>query len=239
MKTIKKTRDPDPFPFIHDCNIVLSSLKLNLCFSNRPTKRVERKSVGKQDERKRNTNKEQRLHNHEFSLRSGDLKDINYYLKEDLDTSSEFDDYEISPSIFPSKKKHTKMEYSSKKGTQVLKEEAKKRAIKREIHDKKRTPHFKFEEREVASHHMPTHRMSTSSYDDHDDGNPYDMKIDVDILSESFNKLTSFNKLFFSERSLKGEDGSVGVSRCSNTVNKKKDKVKKLFQGMKRRLSIQ
>lgn len=165
---------------------------------------------------------------HEFSLRSGNLKYINYYLREDLDNSSDFDDYEIGPSIFPSKKKQTELEYSNnKKDTQELKKEAKKRAMKREIHDKKKTPQLKTEERETASPHM-----SLSSFD-HYDCDEYDMKVDVDILNESLDQSTSsFSKLYLSNRSL-SDNPPVVVTRTSST-----EKMKKLFKGMKRRLSM-
>ncbi|GFH56539.1 predicted protein [Chaetoceros tenuissimus] len=195
-------------------------------------KHVERISGSKKDVKKKQATKQehpkQQMHHkpHEFSLRSGELKDINYYLREDLDNSSDFDDYEIGPSIFPSKKKQTELEYSNKKkDTQELKKEAKKRAMKREIHDKKKTPQLKTEEGETASPHM-----SLSSFD-HYDCNEYDM-IDVDILNESLDQSTSsFSKLYLSNRSL--SDNPPVVARTSSN-----EKMKKLFKGMKRRLSM-
>ena len=139
------------------------------------TKCVERMShAGKKDGKKKQVTKQERskqqLHHitskpHVFSLSAGDLKDINYYLQEDLDNCSDnssdcddCDDYEIGPSIFPSKKKQTEMEYSTNKkkdDPKVLKQEAKKRAIKREMHGKKKTPQLKTKEerRDFLSSH--------------------------------------------------------------------------------------
>lgn len=214
------------------------------------TKRVERMShAGKKDRKKKQATKQERstkqqLHHttskpHEFSLSAGDLKDINYYLQEDLDNSSDhsfdcddYDDYEIGPSIFPSKKKQTEMEYSTnkKKDPKVLKQEAKKRAMKREMQVKKKTPQLKTKEGEISSHHMASRHTSLLSCDYHnnDDDEYHGMKVDVDILNESLGKSSSsFSKLYLSSRP------PVVVERTSST-----EKMKKLFKGMKRRLSM-
>lgn len=156
--------------------------------------------------------------------------------KEDLDHSCDDDDYGISSFVFPSSKmKQRELEYNIQKDTQVLKQEAKKRAMKRDLHNKKKTIHqFKTEETEMRSHHM-----SASSYNDHDYGskNDYDMKVDVDILNESLGQSSSsFSKLYFSTNQ---DDVQVKVAtNVSSDAIKKKDKMKKLFQGMKRRLSM-
>lgn len=209
------------------------------------TKHVERMShAGKKERKKKQATKQERskqqLHHtskpHEFSLSAGDLKDINYYLEEDLDNSSDissdcddYDDYEIGPSIFPSKKKQTEMEYSTnkKKDPKVLKQEAKKRAMKRDMQVKKKTPQLKTKEEEISSHHSHTSLLSCD-YHNNDDDEYHGMKVDVDILNESLGKSSSsFSELFSSSRP------PVVVERTSST-----GKMKKLFEGMKRRLSM-